>query len=35
VREGDVLYLPPGARHQAVNEGDDWMEHLIITARLD
>jgi quercetin dioxygenase-like cupin family protein len=35
VREGDVLSLPPGAHHQAVNEGDDWMEHLIITARLD
>jgi mannose-6-phosphate isomerase-like protein (cupin superfamily) len=35
VREGDVVYLPPGVYHQAVNESDDWMEHLIITARLD
>jgi quercetin dioxygenase-like cupin family protein len=35
VREGDTIYLPAGVRHQAVNEGDDWMEHLIVTARLD
>jgi quercetin dioxygenase-like cupin family protein len=34
VREGDVVYLPPGVRHRAVNDSDDWMEHLIITARL-
>ena len=34
VREGDVVHVPPGAHHRAVNEGDDWMEHLIITARL-
>lgn len=34
VREGDVVYLPAGVHHQAVNETDDWMEHLIITARL-
>ena len=34
VREGDVVYLPPGVRHQAVNEGADWMEHLIVTAQL-
>jgi quercetin dioxygenase-like cupin family protein len=35
VREGDVVYLPAGVQHQAVNETDDWMEHLIITGRLD
>ena len=34
VREGDVVYLPQGVRHRAVNDSDDWMEHLIITARL-
>jgi quercetin dioxygenase-like cupin family protein len=34
VREGDVVYLPAGVQHQAVNESDDWMEHLIVTARL-
>lgn len=34
VREGDVVYLPPGVRHRAVNDSDDWMEHLIVTTRL-
>ena len=34
VREGDVIYLPPGVRHRAVNDSDDWMEHLIVTTRL-
>ena len=34
IREGDVIYLPPGVRHRAVNDSDDWMEHVIITARL-
>ena len=34
VREGDVVYLPAGAMHQAVNDSDDWMEHLILTAQL-
>ena len=34
VREGDAVYLPPGVRHRAVNDSDDWMEHLIVTTRL-
>ena len=34
IREGDVIYLPAGVRHRAVNDSDDWMEHVIITARL-
>ncbi|MGI8424259.1 MAG: cupin domain-containing protein [Chloroflexota bacterium] len=34
IREGDVIYLPPGVRHRAVNDSDDWMEHVIVTARL-
>jgi mannose-6-phosphate isomerase-like protein (cupin superfamily) len=31
VREGDVVYLPPRVMHQMLNEGDDWIEHLIIS----
>jgi mannose-6-phosphate isomerase-like protein (cupin superfamily) len=31
VREGDVVYLPPGVMHQMLNESDDWIEHLIIS----
>jgi quercetin dioxygenase-like cupin family protein len=34
IREGDVIYLPPGVKHRAVNDSDDWMEHVIVTARL-
>ena len=34
IREGDVIYLPAGAKHRAVNDSDDWMEHVIVTARL-
>ena len=34
IREGDVIYLPAGVKHRAVNDSDDWMEHVIITARL-
>ena len=34
IREGYVIYLPAGVRHRAVNDSDDWMEHVIITARL-
>ena len=34
IREGDVIYLPPGVKHRAVNDSDDWMEHVIVTAKL-
>ena len=32
VCEGDIVYVPVGARHQLVNDGEDWVEHLIINA---
>ncbi len=32
VSEGDIVYVPVGARHQLVNDGEDWVEHLIINA---
>ena len=32
VSEGDIVYVPVGARHQLVNDGDDWVYHLIINA---
>ena len=34
VREGDVVYLPPQTRHQLINDGEDWIEHLIISCRV-
>ena len=35
VREGDVIYIPPETPHQVFNDGEDWMEHLIISCRLE
>ena len=32
VRAGDAVHLPPHCRHQMINDSDDWVEHLIITA---
>lgn len=32
VRAGDAVHLPPKCRHQMINDSDDWVEHLIITA---
>ncbi len=32
VREGDAVHLPPKTMHQLINDSDDWIEHLIVTA---
>lgn len=32
VQEGDVVYFPATVPHQAFNDGDDWMEHLIVSS---
>lgn len=32
VSEGDIVYVPVGARHQLVNDSEDWVYHLIINA---
>ncbi len=32
VKEGDAVCVPPMSRHQLINDSDDWVEHLIITA---
>ena len=32
VREGDAVHIPPKIKHQIFNDGDDWIEHLIISA---
>jgi len=34
VREGDAGQLPPETRHQIINDGDDWIEHLIVNAKV-
>lgn len=34
VREGDAVHIPPQVKHQIFNDGDDWIEHLIISAQV-
>jgi mannose-6-phosphate isomerase-like protein (cupin superfamily) len=34
VREGDAVHIPPGNAHQLINDSDDWVQHLIISARV-
>ena len=35
VREGDAVHIPPRVKHQIFNDGDDWIEHLIISAQVE
>ena len=35
VREGDAVYVPVHSWHQLINDSDDWVEHLIISGRID
>ena len=32
VKEGDAVCVPPKTKHQIINDSDDWVAHLIITA---
>lgn len=32
VREGDAVHIPPGSKHQLINDSDDWIEHILVTA---
>ncbi len=34
VREGDAVHVPPRSYHQNINNSDDWLELLIITAQV-
>lgn len=34
VRSGDAVHLPPACKHQMINDSDDWVEHLILSARV-
>jgi len=35
VQEGTAVYMPVNVPHQAFNDGDYWMEHLIVSCPLD
>jgi quercetin dioxygenase-like cupin family protein len=32
VRDGDAAYIPPNTQHAFINDGHDWVTHLIISA---
>jgi mannose-6-phosphate isomerase-like protein (cupin superfamily) len=32
VREGDTVHIPAKIKHQLINDSDDWIEHLLVTA---
>lgn len=35
IKDGDAVHVPPGCMHQTINNSNDWLELLIITARLN
>ena len=35
VAKGDAVHVPPMSRHQLINDGEEWIEHLIVTARVN
>ena len=34
VKEGDAVHLPQKTKHQLINDSDDWIQHLIISAKV-
>jgi len=32
VRDGDAAYIPPGTPHGLINDGREWIQHLILSA---
>ena len=32
VRDGDAAYIPPKTQHALINDGRNWIEHLILSA---
>lgn len=34
VRDGDAVYGPPHVQHGLINDSEDWLEHLIISANV-
>ena len=32
IRPGDTVHIPPKVKHQLINDGDDWIEHLLVSA---
>ncbi|MAG34855.1 MAG: hypothetical protein CL878_01175 [Dehalococcoidia bacterium] len=32
VKDGTTVHIPPHSKHQLINDGDDWLEHIILSA---
>ena len=32
IRPGDTVHIPPKVKHQLINDGDNWIEHLLVSA---
>ena len=32
VKEGDAVHIPLGSMHQLMNDSDDWIEHILVSA---
>jgi len=35
VEEGDAVYLPSGTHHQMFNDEEDWLEHHVISMKVE
>ena len=34
-KEGDAVHVPPKTKHQTISDSDDWIELLVISARVN
>jgi quercetin dioxygenase-like cupin family protein len=32
VRPGDSVHIPPKAKHQLINDDDEWVEYILVSA---
>ena len=35
IKQGDAIHVPTGVGHQNFNTGDDWLDLLVITAKVE
>ena len=32
VRPSDSVHIPPRVKHQLINDGDEWVEHILVSS---
>jgi len=32
VRSSDSVHIPPRVKHQLINDGDEWVEHILVSS---